>query len=100
MICEWKLIHSLICCSVVDMRWGIRDKAVNDHKAAEICLSEIDKCLNTSLPGAPNFLFLASNRYGSLTLPAVLQNLDKILRHVKVIYIKGNFNWLRMIFII
>lgn len=39
---------------IVDMRWGIRDEATNDHMTTEICLQEIANCQKYS--AGPNFL--------------------------------------------
>ena len=55
-------------CSVVDLRWGIRDHAVNDHSTTEICLAEIERCANRSID-APCFLYLAFDKYGCPSLP-------------------------------
>lgn len=39
---------------IVDMRWGIRDEATNDHMTTEICLYELANCQKYS--AGPNFL--------------------------------------------
>lgn len=39
---------------VVDMRWGVRDEATDDHKTTELCMQEIDNCQRLSL--GPNFV--------------------------------------------
>ncbi len=59
--------------SVIDLRWGIRDHSTNDHKTTEICLSEIDKCKQQTMNGAPFFLYLSFNKYGSPSLPRTIQ---------------------------
>ena len=59
----WNAFLFLCCFSIVDMRWGIRDAATNDHMTTEICLSEIQKCMASSLPGAPCFMYLSFDRY-------------------------------------
>ena len=63
-------VHTLrnVYCSVVDLRWGIRDHATNDHSTTQICMSEIDRCLNTSID-APCFVYLAFEKYGVPSLP-------------------------------
>ncbi|XP_052082166.1 uncharacterized protein LOC127719866 isoform X2 [Mytilus californianus] len=52
---------------IVDMRWGIRDEATNDHMTTEICLQELDNCQKYS--AGPNFLSLLSHKYGKRSLP-------------------------------
>ena len=47
---------------VADMRWGIRDEALDDHSTTEICLSEIENCRKLSV--GPNFMV-----NGGLTIP-------------------------------
>ena len=39
---------------VVDMRWGVRDEATDDHMTTELCMSEIDNCKRLSM--GPNFV--------------------------------------------
>jgi WD40 repeat protein len=53
--------------SVVDLRWGIRDAATDDHNTIEICLGEIRRCLQQST--AAGFVFLSGERYGWRALP-------------------------------
>jgi len=38
---------------VVDMRWGVRDEATDDHVTTGLCLQEIDTCQRLSV--GPNF---------------------------------------------
>ena len=33
---------------VVDMRWGVRDEATDDHRTTDLCLREIDLCKKLS----------------------------------------------------
>ena len=58
--------------NVIDLRWGIRDQATNDHMTTEICLSEIKKCFSDSI-NAPCFVFLSFNRYVALTATSVMK---------------------------
>jgi hypothetical protein len=37
----------------VDMRWGVRDEATDDHMTTELCMKEIDNCQRLS--NGPNF---------------------------------------------
>ena len=47
---------------IVDMRWGIRDEASNDHMTTEICLQELENCQKYS--AGPNFLVCLNNDFG------------------------------------
>ena len=33
---------------VVDMRWGVRDEATDDHMGTELCLKELELCRQVS----------------------------------------------------
>ncbi len=33
---------------VVDMRWGVRDEATDDHMTTDLCLREVDLCMKIS----------------------------------------------------
>ena len=39
---------------VVDMRWGVRNQATNDHITPELCLHELKKC--QTLSKGPTFV--------------------------------------------
>lgn len=39
---------------VVDMRWGVRDEATDDHMTTELCMREIINCQRLSM--GPNFV--------------------------------------------
>lgn len=39
---------------VVDMRWGVRDEATDDHMTTELCMKEIENCQRLSM--GPNFV--------------------------------------------
>lgn len=43
---------------VVDMRWGVRDKATDSHMATELCLKEIEQC--RQLSSGPFFVVSSS----------------------------------------
>ncbi|XP_052105636.1 NACHT domain- and WD repeat-containing protein 1-like isoform X2 [Mytilus californianus] len=47
---------------VVDMRWGVRDEAADDHSAVDLCLKELEQCQKLST--GPNFVSLLSHKYG------------------------------------
>lgn len=67
---------------IVDMRWGIRDEASNDHMTTEICLQELENCQKYS--AGPNFLSLLSHKYGyrSLLRQIHADEFEKILKYV------------------
>ena len=44
----------LFCSQVVDMRWGVREEAENDHMSTELCLKELMACKDVST--GPNFV--------------------------------------------
>jgi hypothetical protein len=52
---------------VVDMRWGVRDEATDDHKTTELCMQEIDNCQRVSV--GPNFV---------VSIMAKIKHLEKI----------------------
>lgn len=39
---------------IVDLKWGVREQPLDDHSAADLCLSEIDRCQRDSI--GPNFV--------------------------------------------
>jgi hypothetical protein len=39
---------------VVDMRWGVRDEATEDHMTSELCMRELNECQRLST--GPNFV--------------------------------------------
>ncbi len=39
---------------VVDMRWGVRDEATDDHMTSELCMRELRACQKLST--GPNFI--------------------------------------------
>ncbi|XP_076085339.1 NACHT and WD repeat domain-containing protein 2-like [Mytilus galloprovincialis] len=65
---------------IVDMRWGIRDEATNDHMTTEICLQELANCQKYS--AGPNFLSLLSHKYGKRSLPRQIpaEKYEKIIK--------------------
>lgn len=52
---------------VVDMRWGVRDEATDDHQTVDMCNREIETCQRVSL--GPNFVALIGDKYGFRPLP-------------------------------
>ncbi|XP_063848129.1 LOW QUALITY PROTEIN: NACHT and WD repeat domain-containing protein 2-like [Scylla paramamosain] len=55
---------------VVDMRWGVRDEATDDHMTTELCMREIDNCQRLSM--GPNFVFFGGQKYGYRPIPSVI----------------------------
>ncbi|KAK3084596.1 hypothetical protein FSP39_016054 [Pinctada imbricata] len=55
---------------VVDMRWGVRDEANDEHTATELCLKELKLCQKLST--GPNFVSLLSHKYGYRSLQRVI----------------------------
>nr|KAG5713139.1 hypothetical protein BaRGS_007666 [Batillaria attramentaria] len=47
---------------IVDMRWGVRDEATDDHRTTDLCLREIELCKKIST--GPCFMTLVSHKYG------------------------------------
>ena len=39
---------------VIDMRWGVRDEATDDHMTSQLCMAEIEACQRLSV--GPNFV--------------------------------------------
>ncbi|XP_076106889.1 NACHT domain- and WD repeat-containing protein 1-like isoform X1 [Mytilus galloprovincialis] len=69
---------------IVDMRWGIRDEATNDHMTTEICLYELANCQKYS--AGPNFLTLLSHKYGYRSLPRKIlaEKYEKIIAYIDI----------------
>ncbi|KAL5006956.1 hypothetical protein ScPMuIL_015762 [Solemya velum] len=52
---------------VVDMRWGVRDEATDDHMTTHLCMKEIENCQRLSV--GPNFVVFLGQKYGYRPLP-------------------------------
>ena len=50
---------------VVDMRWGVRDEATDDHMTSELCMRELKACQELST--GPSFI--VSNNISNLMFP-------------------------------
>ncbi|CAF3573336.1 unnamed protein product [Adineta steineri] len=59
---------------VVDMRWGVRDEATDDHKTTELCMQEIDNCQRVSV--GPNFVVFLGQKYGYRPLPTKVEDAE------------------------
>ncbi|XP_064648000.1 NACHT and WD repeat domain-containing protein 2-like [Lineus longissimus] len=55
---------------VVDMRWGVRDEATDDHMTTDLCMQEIDTCQRLSM--GPNFVVFLGQKYGYRPMPATI----------------------------
>jgi hypothetical protein len=71
---------------VVDMRWGVRDEATDDHKTTELCMQEIDNCQRVSV--GPNFV---------VSIMFKMKHLEKILLKFHIIGISWPKIWLSSI---
>ncbi|KAL3864387.1 hypothetical protein ACJMK2_006074 [Sinanodonta woodiana] len=68
---------------VVDMRWGIRDEAMDDQMGMELCLKELGLCQKLST--GPNFVTLLSHKYGYNAFPRTIEaeEFEKILSNME-----------------
>ncbi|XP_033761972.1 NACHT domain- and WD repeat-containing protein 1-like isoform X2 [Pecten maximus] len=73
---------------VVDMRWGVRDEAMDDHSTTDLCLKELQLCQKLST--GPNFVTLLSHKYGyrSLTREIDAEEFEKIFAVIESIEAK------------
>ncbi|XP_030375810.1 NACHT and WD repeat domain-containing protein 2 [Scaptodrosophila lebanonensis] len=55
---------------VVDMRWGVRDEATDDHMTTELCMREIKNCQRLSM--GPNFIVFLGQKYGYRPIPTYI----------------------------
>ncbi|KAI8121835.1 NACHT and WD repeat domain-containing protein 2 [Lucilia cuprina] len=55
---------------VVDMRWGVRDEATDDHMTTELCMREIKNCQRLSM--GPNFVVFLGQKYGYRPIPTYI----------------------------
>src|SRR5215469_852051 len=55
---------------VVDMRWGVRDEATDDHMTTELCMKEIENCQRLST--GPNFVVFLGQKYGYRPIPTII----------------------------
>jgi len=63
-------IHMITNFQVVDMRWGVRDEATDDHMTTELCMKEIDNCQRLSM--GPNFVVFLGQKYGYRPIPTYI----------------------------
>ncbi|KAL7638639.1 UNVERIFIED_CONTAM: hypothetical protein RMT77_011211 [Armadillidium vulgare] len=62
---------------VVDMRWGVRDEATDDHMTTELCMREIQNCQRLSM--GPNFVFFGGQKYGYRPIPTIILGSEFLL---------------------
>lgn len=48
------MFKNFLIVKVVDMRWGVRDEATDDHMTTKLCINEIGNCQRLSM--GPNFV--------------------------------------------
>ncbi|KAG1650116.1 NACHT and WD repeat domain-containing protein 2 [Nymphon striatum] len=57
---------------VVDMRWGVRDEATDDHLTTQLCMNEIKNCQRVSI--GPNFVVFLGQKYGYRPIPTFIDS--------------------------
>ncbi|XP_055685545.1 NACHT and WD repeat domain-containing protein 2 [Lutzomyia longipalpis] len=62
---------------VVDMRWGVRDEATDDHMTTELCMREIQNCQRLSM--GPNFVVFLGQKYGYRPIPTLILSSELLL---------------------
>ncbi|XP_070534262.1 NACHT and WD repeat domain-containing protein 2-like [Ptychodera flava] len=68
---------------VVDMRWGVRDEATDDHMTSELCMNEIAACQKLSM--GPNFVTFLCQKYGYRPFPPKIPAAEfEVMRQVLV----------------
>jgi len=55
---------------VVDMRWGVRDEATDDHMTTQLCMNELRNCQRLSV--GPNFVTFLGQKYGYRPIPTYI----------------------------
>ncbi|KAI6228770.1 hypothetical protein M3Y99_01185600 [Aphelenchoides fujianensis] len=66
---------------VVDMRWGVRDEATDDHKTTDLCINEIHNCQRLSV--GPNFVVFLGQKYGYRPIPSQILSTElELLKQV------------------
>ena len=59
---------------VVSMRWGVLSRSGDSHMTSELCMTQLQKCLDES--AGPAFVTLQSHRYGFCPFPPVVLKLE------------------------
>ncbi|KAJ3234830.1 hypothetical protein HDU81_001100 [Chytriomyces hyalinus] len=58
----------------VDMRWGVLDTSTAEHLTSELCMRQLQKCLDES--AGPAFFSILGNKYGYRPFPPILAKED------------------------
>ncbi|KAJ3100246.1 hypothetical protein HK100_004737, partial [Physocladia obscura] len=58
----------------VDMRWGVLDSSTAEHLTSELCLRQLQKCLEES--AGPAFFSILGNKYGYRPFPPTIAKRD------------------------
>ncbi|KAI8835952.1 hypothetical protein BJ741DRAFT_606386 [Chytriomyces cf. hyalinus JEL632] len=58
----------------VDMRWGVLDTSTAEHLTSELCMRQLQKCLDES--AGPAFFSILGNKYGYRPFPPILPKED------------------------
>ncbi|KAI6242069.1 NACHT domain-containing protein [Aphelenchoides fujianensis] len=75
------LVQSIPFFEVVDMRWGVRDEATDDHKTTDLCINEIHNCQRLSV--GPNFVVFLGQKYGYRPIPSQILSTElELLKQV------------------
>lgn len=83
---------------VVDMRWGVRDEATDDHMTTELCMNEIKNCQRLSV--GPNFVTFLGQKYGYRPIPTYIESQEfskiiGILNELNVSEVELLYTWYR-----
>ncbi|XP_065565326.1 NACHT and WD repeat domain-containing protein 2-like isoform X3 [Artemia franciscana] len=62
---------------IVDMRWGVRDEATDDHLTTDLCMREIENCQRLSM--GPNFISFLGQKYGYRPIPTRILTSELLL---------------------
>lgn len=83
---------------VVDMRWGVRDEATDDHMTTDLCMNEIKNCQRLSV--GPNFVTFLGQKYGYRPIPTYIEgkefrNLCNALVELEITEVELLYQWYR-----
>lgn len=81
---------------VVDMRWGVRDEATDDHMTTQLCMNEIKNCQRLSV--GPNFVTFLGQKYGYRPIPTYIEakeftNLCDALKDLQISEVDLLYTW-------
>ncbi|GLH07543.1 LOW QUALITY PROTEIN: Leucine-rich repeat and WD repeat-containing protein, partial [Gryllus bimaculatus] len=77
---------------VVDMRWGVRDEATDDHMTTELCMREIENCQRLSM--GPNFVVFLGQKYGYRPIPTYILSSELALLREELVSMGAEVNLL------